>query len=536
MSDILLIQPPLQDFYFTPKRSFPCGLASLAAALKARGFEVELLDALATSKSRSRPWPSPLDYLKPFYSNSDRSPFALFAQWRHFGYSLDYLFQRIQVSRAFLVGISALFTAYSELAVQLAILAKKARPGCHTVLGGHHATHFPEALLAVPEVDYVIRGEGEEALPALAQALRCGSPLTSIAGLAFRRADGRLNINPPAVVEDLNDLPAMALQHVKLTYYQRHHHPQVSLVASRGCPLQCSYCSTSRDSGLVYRQRSLQSVLRDLDQAVESYGARFINFEDENLSLNSDWFTTLLQTLIQRYASRALELRAMNGLLPSTLTENQIALMRQAGFKTLNLALATTHEHQRRRFRRPNVREAFERALVTCQRYQLSAVGYILIAGPGQTAADSVQDLLYLAARPVLAALSPFYPSPGSRDWQTLIKQNIIPSDHGLLRASVLPLELEASRLETVTLLRLGRILNFMKLLARQGLLNAAPPDTPIRPDTDRLTIGRLLLARFLREGRIYGVTPEGHWFEHASDPEVCRLFLKGLNTIRYSL
>ena len=52
MTDVLLVQPPIRDFYLTAKRTIPYGLASIAAALVARGFSVEILDALASSKSR----------------------------------------------------------------------------------------------------------------------------------------------------------------------------------------------------------------------------------------------------------------------------------------------------------------------------------------------------------------------------------------------------------------------------------------------------------------------------------------------------
>jgi len=113
MTDILLIQPPVRDFYATAKRSIPYGLACIAASLLEHGFSVEILDGLATSKSRSIPLPPEMNYLTEYYGNPDLSPFALFHQYKHFGYSSEHIGKQAKESGAFLIGISSLFSAYS---------------------------------------------------------------------------------------------------------------------------------------------------------------------------------------------------------------------------------------------------------------------------------------------------------------------------------------------------------------------------------------------------------------------------------------
>ena len=74
--NILLIQPPIHDFYLTAKRTIPYGLASIAAGLIEAGFSVKILDALATAKSRIIDLPQEMTYLQPFYGRPDQSPFA----------------------------------------------------------------------------------------------------------------------------------------------------------------------------------------------------------------------------------------------------------------------------------------------------------------------------------------------------------------------------------------------------------------------------------------------------------------------------
>jgi hypothetical protein len=82
MIDILLIQPPIRDFYLTAKRTIPYGLTCIAAALIKEGFAVEILDGLATFRSRIIDMPREMAHLREYYFETDRSPFALFNHYK----------------------------------------------------------------------------------------------------------------------------------------------------------------------------------------------------------------------------------------------------------------------------------------------------------------------------------------------------------------------------------------------------------------------------------------------------------------------
>jgi anaerobic magnesium-protoporphyrin IX monomethyl ester cyclase len=535
MADIVLIQPPVRDFYLTTKRTIPYGLACMATALSRAGFSVVLLDALATSKARVVEWPSEMDYLRPFYGQEDRSPFALFHGYKQFGYSLEHIGAQVRRLRPFLVGISSLFTAYSAEALETAATVKRWAPECRVVMGGYHPTALPEAVMGSPDVDFVVRGEGEAALPALSEALRAGRSVASVPGLVWRRPDGRLQLNPPAVMENLEDCPPPACHLLRHDFYRRGSRPCAVVVASRGCPLHCSYCSVGSAAQLPYRRRSVAAVLGELETAVLQDGVRFIDFEDENLSLARGWFLDLLHAIAVRYAPYSLELRAMNGLLPTTLDDEVVCAMRNAGFKTLNLSLGSSNRAQLQRFQRPDVLCAFDEALGYAEKYGLQAVAYIIVGAPGQSPLQSVEDLLFLASRRVLAGVSVYYPAPGSVDYQRCADADLLPESYSLMRSSAFPISDTTSRLEAVTLVRLGRIINFCKALLDQG--STLPAPVPCRSEqleamADRSTIGRTLLQWFLHDGLIRGITPEGRVFVHRTDPDLTARFLAGLSAI----
>ena len=531
MVDILLIQPPMADFYLTAKRTIPYGLASIAAAVMQKGFSVDILDAMATGKSRIVPPPEAMGDLDPFYGRPDRSPFALFHHFRHYGYSLDHIGRQVKASGAFLVGIASLFTAYSDMAIAVAQTVKASLPDCTVVLGGHHPTVLPATAMADPAVDLVLRGEGEAGLPALAEALKTGERLSEVPGIVFRNPDGSLHISRPALCRDPDRLPPPAYGLIRRKFYQRFGQDSIVTTAGRGCPLACSYCATGRDSWLEFRKRSVSVVLREIRDVSAGRRVGFLDFEDENLTMDRRWFLELMEGIRDIFGESLPELRAMNGLFPPSLTEAVVRAMRATGFKTLNLSLGSADSRQLKRFHRPDVRDGFDRALDYARREGLSAVGYIIVAAPDQDPLSSVDDLLFLARRRVLAGVSVFYPAPGSADYGRCRDQGLLPSAFAGMRATALPIDQCTSRTDSVTLLRLGRILNFMKHLVSAGTALPRPATLPERldPALDRRAIGLKLLAAFLKDGGIRGVETDGTVYDHQVSARLCRRFLAGV-------
>jgi radical SAM superfamily enzyme YgiQ (UPF0313 family) len=531
MTDILLIQPPIRDFYLTSKRTIPYGLSCIASSLIDAGFSVEILDALAASKSRKLELPDEMSYLEEYYGKEDLSPFALFHNFKHFGYSFEHIGKKAAESGAFLVGISSLFTPYAGYALKTAESVKEFNPSCKTVIGGHHPTALPHSVMENRAVDYVIRGEGEVSMPLLALAVRENKNPDSVPGLVFREKDGSIKVNEPAIMRDPDKYPLPAIGLLKNSFYMRGKIASAVVSASRGCPMKCSYCSVGAASFLKYRKRSVESVIEEIVNQINLHNARFIDFEDENLSLDRKWFITFLGEIISTFGNKGLELRAMNGLFPPSLDEEVISLMKDAGFKAINLSLGSFSASQLERFSRPDVRESFDRAIVLADKYRLQAVGYIIAGAPFQNPQDSVSDLIGLAERRVLAGVSIFYPSPGSADYELCNAHKILPGSYSLMRSTAFPVSHTTLRKQAVTILRLGRIVNFMKYLIDNGHAIPEPsrcPKTDISP-TDRIEAGKKLLAMFLYDGMIRGINRNGDIYEHKICEDTAGAFLEGL-------
>jgi hypothetical protein len=263
------------------------------------------------------------------------------------------------------------------------------------------------------------------------------------------------------------------------------------------------------------------------DPELASPDLGFIDFEDENLALDKGWLHDLLTGIEKRFAADRPELRAMNGLFPPSLDAALVAHMARAGFTSLNLALASVSVAQLKRFNRPDVRTAFDRCLTWAAHQGMDAVGYLIAGAPHQNPLGSVDDLAFLARRRVLAGISIFYPAPGSRDCAHCRQQGLLPASLSRLRSSALPLDHTTSRLQAATLLRLGRLVNFIKAIIDRDEALPKPAACPaqVDPEMERHAMGRLLLAGFWEDQTIRGVDLGGEVYGQPVDPALCRRF-----------
>jgi radical SAM superfamily enzyme YgiQ (UPF0313 family) len=210
------------------------------------------------------------------------------------------------------IGISALFTNLMHSAHRIARLAKKVCPGAKVILGGNHISNaiadyvagrrapHPNLSPNIPDledenIDFAMRGEVDLEFPRLADALINGSDISQIPGLVTRNGtQGDYAINPPpARIADLDELPVPARDLVNMEGYfdigafhatYSESRRVLSVMASRGCPEQCTFCTTPEMWGSIVRWRSTGSIANEIREARERYRIEEIQFEDDTLT------------------------------------------------------------------------------------------------------------------------------------------------------------------------------------------------------------------------------------------------------------
>jgi len=460
----LLVQPPIQDFYYTPIRTQPIGLAYLASSLQSEGHTVEILDCRARGKWEL-PVPPEFSYLTEFYPFNDRSPFALYSGYYHFGMSWEQIRQEIVRADADVYGISSGFTPYHGEALTIARIIKEWDARKIVVMGGAHVNADPEGVLKSPLVDYVVLGEGERRLSLLLRELeKRGRVVAATDGIAYRR-NGEMAV--PAAgsfIDNLDALPYPARDLLDPDSYRIGKKQSTMMITSRGCPHRCAYCSAHRTMGTGFRTRSPLNIIAEMKECRERYDIQAFDIEDDNFTYDQGRAAEVLRLIIETFGEGKLTMSAMNGISFASLNRELMDLMKRAGFKTVNLSLVSTDRDVRSAMGRPAGAPDFSAVLDEAERAGLNVIAYAILGMPGQTIGDMVDTVGYLMGKKVLVGPSIYYPVPGTALFDRCRKEGVLPPVPSLYRSSALPIQTSSfDRLDLVTVFRLVRVVNFIK-------------------------------------------------------------------------
>jgi anaerobic magnesium-protoporphyrin IX monomethyl ester cyclase len=528
---ILLIQPPVRDFYQTPIRTQPIGLSSLAAALVEKNHEVEILDCQVRGRRKKIFLPEKFSYIKEFFPEGDLSPFRLYSSFYHFGLSFDEILLHVKKTAPDLVGISCQFTPYVPESFSTAEVVKMVNPDIPVIFGGAHASVLPRSVLKSEYVDYIVIGEGERTFTDLVEAISEEKSVSELEGVGYREGAG-IRVNPSRTyISDIDRLSFPARNLLDTEVYKIGQRKCTMLLTSRGCPQGCSYCSVATTMGTRFRTRSPQNVIAEMKSCVKDYDITAFDIEDDNFTLDLSRAEKILDLIIDEFGEQTIDLYAMNGLSIFSLTEDLLCKMKRAGFKHLDLALGSSSKDLNREMNRPADLSIAEAVLKQAARLGFSVNTYIILGIPGHRLEDMVSSILYLAEKDTFIGPSIFYPSPGTEVYQEMEKNGyVFSADFSMLRSSLFPVETEGFlRLDLVTLLRLARWVNFIKqlLLAdinieqlnNTAVLNWHPKDVPLCRKNDSkmyyLTVkeplkmvdaGKILSSFFLQTKNFFGI------------------------------
>ena len=381
---MLLIFPPQETVYGTP--TLPrLGPAYLSAALDAGGVDHGMLDL-------------------SLYSNNWQEVLKTqLKKYRYFGIT----------STTYEIASASLVARYIRLHL----------PNASIIVGGSHATLIgKELLMAYPEFDYALKGEGENVLPAYIRLLESGSEdeIKTLPGIISRQG-GEIISNNGILIEDLDRLPFPNYQQYELEKYTSS--PKaLPLLTSRGCPFGCIYCSVGIVMGKKFRYRAPTNIIAEMEYFIGKYGTSIFTLNDDNFTYNVERAKDVCKLIIEKRLN--IQWNASNGIRVNNVDEELVSLMKDSGCTELAIGIESCNDNILRRLKKGTNREIIEKAISIIQKYRIPLKGFFLIGSPDETRQDVFNSLEFAKTNIDVARFSMLTPYPGTGLWEWVSENN----------------------------------------------------------------------------------------------------------------
>lgn len=381
---VTLIHPPvyINKHGLTALRpSLPLGLAYIAAVLRDDKHDLTIVDALGAAPEQMIP-------------DGDI--------WR-LGLTPEEIVARIP-SDTQAIGITSMWSYSWPIVRELIHKVRAAFPKVAIVCGGEHFTAVPDLSMEQAPIDFLVLGEGEETALALFRALELGLDHTVIPGIAYRDAAGKITKNPRRDrIKNIDELPWPAWEYFDVEAYSSnrlvsgiYYGKTVPILATRGCPYQCTYCSSPNMWTTRWFARTPKDVLDEIESYHRRYGATNFPFQDLTAILKRDWVVEFCREVEQRGLKITWQLPA--GTRSEIIDEEVARLLVRSGCRSLNFAPESGSERTRKHMKKMLTDEKLFRAVHASVKAGLNVGAFFVLAYPTDEKED-MQATVRLAAR-----------------------------------------------------------------------------------------------------------------------------------------
>lgn len=389
---VLFVNPPqtASKYKFMGVIAPPLGIAYMAGVLQENNIDVEILDASAED----------MDFKDVEKELLKRKP--------------D------------LVALTALTPTIGR-ALETAQVVKETLPDSIVVMGGYHPTFNFIETLEDENVDIVIRGEGEYIMLNLVQALENQSSLHDVKGIVFEDKNSKeIVVNPEApLIQDLDELPFPALNLLPMEKYRlldmdTH---MTTMITTRGCPMQCSFCSSAAMHGKKIRKRSVENIVDEIEYLKTNYDIDTIAFMDDTFTLKKRKVMAICDEILKR------NIEIMWGCTSrvDTLDEKLLKKMKEAGCITIFIGVESADQQQLDNMCKNTTIAKIENAFKIAHKLKIRTIASVALGMPGDTKEIMNKTVKFVhKLKPNYAIYSLATPYPGTRFYKEAFEKNLI--------------------------------------------------------------------------------------------------------------
>jgi len=357
---LMTTAPPSDAPWYLGKKLPPLGLSFVAGALEKAGFEVQVLDNYMLKK--------PISEVQELVRNLKPE----------------------------IVGITCGSATFRRV-VETSKAIKETLPACQIVVGGWHASYEPDSIIELPDVDYVVMGEGEHAMVQLANSLirGRGEAVPFIAGLGYKK-DGQVVKNKPEYIKNLDDVPFPARHLLPMHLYDRTIEflsvkPADTMSIVRGCPFNCAFCETKKLWGNTCRTFSASRVVDEIQYLQNKFGSRGVYFINDNFTIKKDVTMEICDIIKQRN----IDFRWACDTRPDLINLELLQKMHSAGCETIWFGVESGSPRVLERLNKKITLEQVQDAVKMCRKAEIQVACSFIMGVPGETVADMEQSLQF---------------------------------------------------------------------------------------------------------------------------------------------
>ncbi|MEQ8667513.1 MAG: radical SAM protein [Rhodospirillales bacterium] len=395
-------------------------LAYLSGAVNDRGYPFSWTDAIATGLGRY--WP--LDGFPGYQCQ---------------GLPLDEIVDDLPAETG-VVAINAMFSGEWPVTRQMIGMIRERFPTATIVAGGEHITAMTEfCLRECPAIDFCVRGEGERALVDLLDTLTNGRSVEAVDGIAYLDGDGVYREN--AGLTRVRDLGTIPWPHWPDGYLQTFWaagksagvltERDMPMIISRGCPYQCTFCSSPQMWTTRYVLRDVDDVINEIKTYVDRYDITSVQLYDLTAITKKRWTVEFCQRLMDEGID--LNWSVPQGTRSEILDEEALSMLKRTGCHYLVYAPESGSPRMLEKIKKRVTLDGLTRSVMEARRQGLVLRINLIIGFPGETRLDVLKTAWFgirMAARGVdEVSTNVFSPYPGSELFDELVEAGRVQID-----------------------------------------------------------------------------------------------------------
>lgn len=299
------------------------------------------------------------------------------------------------------IGVTAMSIESEAIASTIKFLAETLPNKPFFVVGGSHASVFPEETANIPHVDCVVIGEGEEVIVELIETLKNQGALETVKGIAFLKNGKVIKTPRKEFIADVDSLPSPAwdLVNVEKYFTSPHFHDTrgnrrriAPIFSSRGCPFRCAFCLHMM--GTTFRARSAENVLDEIRDLYYHYHIEEIHIEDDIFNFDRIRANKIMQSLIDEGID--VKICFPSGLKGDLLHQEDLSLYKRAGVYQICFGIESASDRILSLIRKRQNSEKMNQVIFDCAKEKIGTHGFFMIGFPTEKE-EEIRDTIEFA-------------------------------------------------------------------------------------------------------------------------------------------